>query len=144
LNFHPLTHKASFIPYDYDWSLGVAWSAGLGNNMGALHPEYYFSIVAINDDQSIQWQQNSLYWHTICHEDDPNEQYLEKYPRIDAYRDAYEQYVGSYADCPAFFYYRKVHYEDYENDIEEVHYFNRLTIYLDYYNTIRLSIEQAS
>jgi spore coat protein CotH len=151
LYFHPVTEKAYFIPYDYDWSLGVAWNDWLGQALANIHPHYFVSFVAKNPDNSQQWQQNPLYWYTICYEEDGYEQYSERYPRVDAYRDAYDDYVMavasssefSFASYESMFDTYKNNYESFENDLVEEDYFSSKDIFLNYRTAIIAQVNTA-
>ena len=141
LYFHPVTEKAYFIPYDYDWSLGVAWSEGLGLALGNLNPHYYISHVATSPpDWQPQWQQNPLYWYTICNEDSDTEMYSELFPRVNQYRDAYDNYVMAFAVSSEFTYLShdlmfdtyKHNYQSFANDLEDEQYFSNKQIFHNY------------
>ena len=151
LYFHPVTNKVHFIPYDNDWALGVAWNDWLGLEVARQHPHYYISLVATNNDSSPQWQRNPLYWYTICQEDDPSQIYSETYPLVTSYRDSYYQHVIQFINSTEFsfstynnyFQTFKNTYELYENDIEQVHYFQDMNVFIDYFNVINETVVNA-
>jgi spore coat protein CotH len=55
--FHGETQKAYFIPYDFDWSLGITWNEGLTVDTGTRHPLSPFGTYGLIE--------NPIYWYTI-------------------------------------------------------------------------------
>lgn len=143
LYFHPTTHRAYFIPYDSDWSLGVTWDGGLTDAMGHVTPTQNTSPVY----QS--YIHNPLYWYTILFENDGNVRYSNDYPRINSYRINYLTKVQTVKNDPKFSIsgytemferYRDL-YPNIESDLETHSAFSNVQKFESYYNAITATID---
>jgi hypothetical protein len=118
LYFHPVTQVAYILPYDFDWSFGVTWEAGLTTSMGFLTPIDNWSPLG-------HAVHNPLYWYTMLSEDGELH-YSDRYPLVPEYQDDYLSLVSSLAGSEAFsvnayqtmFYTYRGHYETNGQDIE--------------------------
>lgn len=143
LYFHPTTHKAYFIPYDSDWSLGVTWDSGLTDAMGHLTPTQNTSPV------SQSYIHNPLYWYTIMAENDGNVSYSDNYPRISSYRITYLTKVQTVKNDPLFsiqsyqamFEQYANLYTEIESSLETHSYFSNIQKFESYYNAITSTID---
>lgn len=89
-------HKAHFIPYDYDWSLGLGWDEHGGNGaMAHLSPSH-----SKMQGNGRTWQEVRLFWYTVINKNDysgapsnitRNEAYFSTYKNnvMTIYDDAY-------------------------------------------------------
>ena len=68
--FHGTTQKAYFIPYDFDWSLGITWDASLTYATGTRSP--------FSGQSSFETIANPLLWYTVI--TDTNQPYRQRYP----------------------------------------------------------------
>lgn len=92
--FHPTTHLAYFIPYDFDWSLGVTWDTGLTYSMGTVNPLQNWSPLG-------QSTHNPLYWYTMIEETDERT-YSDQYPLVPTYQESYLTLVDTLSGSAAF------------------------------------------
>lgn len=94
--FNPLEdNKAYFIPYDYDWSLGLTWDL---QNLPMLGVSPYTTKHAVDRNR---WQSNRLYWYTIIQSSDS----ARPYPSItmnQAWQDTYSNKLIEYNNDPLY------------------------------------------
>jgi hypothetical protein len=138
--FHPTTGQAYFIPYDYDWTLGLTWSEDLNVQMRTISPLYNISPV---HGQTIN---NPLLWYTLLEENDDRSM-SETYPMIPAFQTIYLNHINTWRASSTFTIlsyqqmfrtYRNT-YKDYETDIESYSSF----IHIDRFITHQVGINQT-
>lgn len=81
-------NKAYFIPYDYDWGLGLTWEAGNTRMFGASPFETRYLM------NTSDWQENRLFWYTILTSNNHERPY-HNITMNQAYRDQYVSYILS-------------------------------------------------
>ncbi|HMM01174.1 MAG TPA: CotH kinase family protein [Bacilli bacterium] len=139
--FSPASSQAYFIPYDYDWSLGVGYDGNGGQAMATISP-YHSKMQGSNRD----WQHNPLYWYTII--DNQESDNSSKYHLISEYQNQYAAYVKSFANSEYFSleafnklyqaYYRN--YSSFSSDVESNSTFNGVDTFVNYYNAMMTTI----
>jgi hypothetical protein len=93
--FHPTTGQAYFIPYDYDWTLGLTWSEDLNIQMRTVNPLYHVSPV------HGQTTRNPLLWYAFL--DAANDQDMNiQYPVIPEFQANYLFWVYTWKEDEAF------------------------------------------
>lgn len=133
--FHPTTGRAYFIPYDYDWTLGLTWSQDLDEAMRSVSPLYNVSPV---HGQTIE---NPLFWYTILEENDSRFM-SDRYPIIKEFQNTYLNYVNLWKNSQTFsvasfsnmFQNYRLTYGDWTSDVESHSHFitiNRFIIHRD-------------
>lgn len=104
-------NKATFIPYDYDWSFGLTWNIG---NISMLDVSPYSTKHQLD---RTKWQSNRLYWYTIVESTDG----ARPYPNISlnpAYKATYSANLTAYNNDP---YYTVANYDSYFNTYKGVY-----------------------
>lgn len=81
-------NKAYFIPYDYDWGLGLTWTEGDTRMYGPSPFETKYLM-----DTNI-WQENRLYWYTILTSNNDQRPY-KNISMNQTYRNQYISYIHS-------------------------------------------------
>jgi hypothetical protein len=138
--FHPTTGQAYFIPYDYDWTLGLTWSEDLNVQMRTISPLYNISPV---HGQTIN---NPLLWYTLLEENDDRSM-SETYPMIPAFQTIYLNHLNLWRSNSVFtilsyqqmFQTYRNTYKDYETDIESYSSF----IHIDRFIAHQVGINQT-
>ena len=93
--FHPTTGQAYFIPYDYDWTLGLTWSEDLNVQMRTISPLYNISPVY---GQTIN---NPLLWYAFLEEND-DRTLSETYPVIPSFQTTYLNHLDDWRKSSVF------------------------------------------
>ena len=142
LYFSPTNGQAYFIPYDYDWSLGVGYDGNGGQVMATISP-YHSKMQGSNRD----WQHNPLYWYTII--DNQENDNSSKYPLIGEYQSQYAAYVKSFANSEYFSldafnklyqaYYKN--YSSFSSDVESHSIFNGVATFTNYHDSMMTTID---
>jgi spore coat protein CotH len=81
--FHGTTQKAYFIPYDFDWSLGITWDPSLTIATGSRSP--------FSGQSSFETIANPLLWYTVI--TDNNEPFRQRYPLMVETQQQYKQLI---------------------------------------------------
>lgn len=79
--FHGTTQKAYFIPYDFDWSLGITWDPSLTFATGSRSP--------FSGQSSFETIANPLLWYTVI--TDNNAPFRQRYPLMVETQQQYKQ-----------------------------------------------------
>jgi spore coat protein CotH len=109
--FHGETQKAYFIPYDFDWSLGITWNEGLTLDTGSRHPLSPFGTYGLIE--------NPIYWYTIFQGN--HAPFSQIYPLQPTIQLAYRQKIKTLFEHSRFSIHRyELMFEKYKQHYQEV------------------------
>lgn len=140
--FDKETNKATFIPYDNDWALGIGYDDSVGLKMADLSPLH------IKRSTSDNIQPNPLYWYLIINETQGNLNYSNRYPVFTAYQNQYVNNVRRLFNSELFsqttfnnLYNRYRHtYRNVESDLNTNSSFKGVHIFNEYHQRLQTAI----